>query len=420
MALKDVFKKLTEKKDSTDVIIKDNSDIIPFASEAFPVVKIDNNELSAYKQIPLASLASLGSAFSQMSEGARTVVQTVSKTIETKEQLYVGINPKNVQGVLQRGNFGINGNIMQINPQGKNVVAGRMQFREYSNLPMKETTTTTLPLDPTLMIVAVALMTIEKKLDGIQKSVEDVLQFLKQEKQSKQRGNLNMLSEIMEDYKSNCHNENFCISRTNEVLSIKTSAYQDIDFYEKQIAAELDKSKWLHGSKDAQEVLNYVTYQFAEYQLACYLFAFSTFLDILLQKNFDPSLLESASKKMIVMSDRYHTLYSDCHSKVAKYQLTAIESKVVDSISIAAKGIGKALGSIPVIKDGPVDEALIAAGESISKFNKDAINKNLQSLEVFESNRMNPFIENIESVNLLYSTNNSMITDGEHLYFLQN
>ena len=418
MAFKDFFGKVFNKSNSSD-IMPEKSEIVPFASDAFPVVKLSDSQLSVYKSIPLSGLASIGTAFSQMPAGARTIVETVSKNVTTNETLFVGINPKGVPGFLRENAYGTTGNIIQVNSQGKQVIAGRMRFKAVGNLPVTETTTTTLPIDPTLMIVAVALMTIEKKLDGIQKSVEEVLQFLKQEKQSRQRGNLNMLTEIMDDYKINCKNEQFCISRASEVLSIKTAAYQDIDFYQSQIEIELQKQQGIHGAKDAQSILDAVTYQFAEYQLACHIFAFSSFLCVMLQKDFEVALIENETAKMLAMVKRYETLYADCHTQIAKYQRSAIEAKLLDSVGVVAQGVGKAIGAIPIIKDGSLDEALISAGESISQYNQDAVQRKLNHFETLEVNRMNPFIDNLKTVTLLCNTPNAMITDGENLYVLQ-
>lgn len=418
MSLKDVWKKFSQKNDSENDDLKEVLDVAPLASDAFPVVKMDSERLSAYRAIPLSGLASLGAAFFQMSEGTRTVVQTVTKNVATDEPLYVAFNPKNILGFMRENEYGTVGNIMQVNAQGKQVIAGRMRYKRIDNLPTTETSVTQLPIDPMLMVVAVALMNIEKKLDGIQKSVEEVMQFLKQEKQSKQRGNLNMLTEIMEDYKANCQSETFCVSRLGEVLSIKTSAYQDIDFYQNRIAAELQKKKTIHSAKDAQTILDEITYQFAEYQLACHLFAFSSFLDVLLQRNFDAEHIESMTEKMNAMAERYGALYDDCYRQIAKYQGTAIEAKILGGIGHATKGLGKAIAAIPVVRDGSVDEALISAGDSIEKHNQEALRLRLQGFEVFEDNRMAPFVENLQNVNLLYNTQNAIITDGINMYVL--
>ena len=419
MALKDAWNALIGKQNTTELVPKEESALAPLASDAFPVIKLQANQLDAYKKVPLASIASLGTAFSQLPEGARTVVQTVTKNVATNETLFVGINPKGIDGFLRADANGTVGNIMQINEQGKQIIAGRMRFKPVNQIPVQESVTTVMPVDPMLMVVAVAMMTIEKKLDGIQESVEEVLQFLKLEKQSTQRGNLNMLAEIMDEYKLNCQNEQFCLSRSQAVLAIKKDSHRDILFYQEQIASELQKQKMLHVGKDAQQLIDSVSCQFAEYQLACHLYAYSSFLDVMLQHTFDTAIIEGVTEKMLSMAKRYEALYSDCHSQIAKYQRSSIEAQVVGGIGVAAKGLGKAIAAVPVIRDGPVDEALISAGDSIGKFNREAVKRKLQSFEVFEADRMAPFIENLQSVNLLYNEENSMITDGVNLYLMQ-
>ena len=419
MALKDAWHALIGKSSTTEIAPTEENALAPLASEAFPVVKVQPDQLAAYKQIPLAGLASLGAAFAQLPEGARTVVQTVTKNVATKETLFVGINPKGVQGFLRADANGTVGNIMQVNAQGKQVIAGRMRFKAIDQLPVEESVSTVMPIDPMMMVVAVALMTIEKKLDGIQESVEEVLQFLKLEKQSSQRGNLNMLAEIMDEYKLNYQNEQFCLSRSQAVLAIKKDAHRDILFYQEQIATELQKQKTLHGAKDSQQLLDSVAYQFAEYQLACHLYAYSSFLDVMLQRTFDRAILDGVTEKMITLSKRYEALYGDCHSQIAKYQRSSIEAQIVGGIGVAAKGLGKAIAAVPVIRDGPVDEALISAGDSIGKFNRDSVKRKLQVFETFEADRMAPFIENLQTANLLYNEEHAMITDGVNLYMLK-
>ena len=85
---------------------------------------------------------------------------------------------------------------------------------------------------------------------------------------------------------------------------------------------------------------------------------------------------------------------------------------------MAAKGLGKAIGSIPVIKEGPVDEALISAGIYLGRKNRDTVENSVNTLAAFADDRMSAFIEGLTSVNLMYNAENSMITDGENIYVL--
>lgn len=394
------------------------TDVHDNISDLFPIVQMPKSGMERYKKVPVAGLAALGAAFSQLPQVARTIVQTTTTNIATNETLFVGINPNGVPGYLLENQFGTVGNIMQINEQGKQVIAGRMRFKALDSLPVTETQNTVVPFDPTLMVIAVAVMAITQKLDKIQASVEAVLQFLELEKQAKQRGNLRKLAEIAEDYKSKCRDEAFCTSRNHVVQSIQIMALQDIEFYQEKVGMELQKQKALHLRKEATTLMDSVILEFAEYQLACYIYSFCCFLDIMLRRDFAENTLKNATAKMEKMASRYDELYTECRSQIAQYQRNAIEAKVVGGIGLAAKGLGKAIGSIPVIRDGFVDEALINAGANLGKHNRDIVAKQMTTVDAFEDNRMASFIESLSSINLMYNAKDSLLTDGENIYVL--
>lgn len=106
----------------------------------------------------------------------------------------------------------------------------------------------------------------------------------------------------------------------------------------------------------------------------------------MLQKSFDAATIESATKEMADVVKRYGELYSDCHAQLAKYQRSAIEAQLVGGFGAVTKGVGKVIAAVPIIKGRPVDEALISAGESIGRFNRDTLQKKLETFELFEAN----------------------------------
>lgn len=417
MALKEAWNALIGKTEEKELVITEQSTDIDI-SELFPIVSIPETQMDKYQKIPMAGLAALGTAFSRLPEAARTIVQTTTSEVGLKETLFVGINPKGVPGYLIENQYGTVGNIMQINEQGKQVIAGRMRFKALDSLPLTETATTTIPYDPTLMVIAVAVMAIEQKLDKIQESVESVLQFLELEKQAKQRGNLRKIAEISNDYKLCCNDEAFCSSRANIVQNIQTAAYGDIEFYSEKVAEKLRQKKFLHLSKDTDSLVNSVLHEFAEYQLACYINSYCAFLDLMLRKNFSTDGINNVVSKLSAISVRYQELHSQCHSQIATYQRSAIENKVVGGAGIIATNLGKAIAAIPVIKEGPVDEALISAGKSLGKMNRDSVAEKLESLDAFEDDRSGMFIESLQRIDFIYNAENSIVTDGENLYML--
>ena len=188
MALKEAWKALFEKPESKELAKSDadakadeltENDLKARAitvSDLFPIVEMPETDLKKYRKIPLGSTAVLGAAFSMLPASARSIYTTVTRSLPTDgPTLFVGINPKAVEGFLMENDYGTVGNIMQYNEKGQLQIAGRMRFKAVENLSVSEQTVTTVPFDPVTFAIAVAVMEINQKLDKIQESVEEVL-----------------------------------------------------------------------------------------------------------------------------------------------------------------------------------------------------------------------------------------------------
>lgn len=420
MALKKIFDAFSGKKEKSEQIEENQNARALLQSDQFPIVQMPNSKLSQYKRIPLTEIAALGASFAQLPTSARTIVQTVTSSVPTNQRIFVGLNPKNVPGWLTENQFGTVGNIMQLNKQGKQIIAGRMRFKEITGgMPLTSTTATTIPFNPDTMVLAAALMNIEQKLSDLQKAVEEVLQFLTLDKQTKQRGNLNTLAEIMDEFKQRHNDENLCRLRNIEVQTIKREAQQNILFYQEQIARQLKEQSVLHFSQKAQALLNQIMNEFYEYQLACYLYAYSSTLDIMLQKNFETSVIEATATRIKEHESRYTELYTTCHAQLEDYHKTSLEAQIVGGVGVVVKSLGNMIASIPFLRDGTVDETLISAGESLDNSNKKALEEQMKKFETVQDSRMQPFVENMDVIKTLYHGENNMLTDGESLYILE-
>lgn len=387
-------------------------------SEDFPIYQAADIDLDRYQKLPLMELATLGAAFATLPESARTISKTVTTHIAMDRPVFAGIWPKGVYGAMIDKGLGFSGNIIGTKPQGGTGIVGRMRYELLENgVPTTSTINTVVPFNPMMMAIAAALICVNQKLDALQEKAEEILQFLKTEKRSVQRGNLNMLAEIMEEYKRDCNNEKMCAARFIEVQAIKREAHQDILFYQEQIAGKLKDQKALHVAQKAQELLDAVMAEFYEYQLACYLYAYSSFMEMMLQKNHGAA--SSVAEKMEACAKKYADLYAQCRAQIASYQRTAIETQLLGGLGSAAKSVGQKIAAVPILSKGPVDEALISAGESLGKLNRDAVAKKLEALAPLEDSRMMVFIENIRRMDLLLNRPEAMLTDGENLYIMK-
>jgi len=384
-------------------------------ADGFTVEEISESELSKAKKIPITSLALLGTAFAELPEAARKTVTTVTGEMKRKD-LYVGIRPAKAIGEMAYKDDVTLGHFMRKTEQGKNVIQARMRFKPIDEVSVKNTITTVKPLNPTMVAVAVALMEINKKLDGIQSSIDEVLRFLETDKQAKQRGNLGILAEIMEDFKRKGNDADFCKSRNHTVQEIQRDARQDIEFYKTRIETAVKEKKTFHSQKDVRKYVGSITTSFAEYQLACYLYAYSTFLDTVLRKDFVEGSIDSCRNKITRIAEDYDALFRECRAQIASYQRSSVGNKMVGGIGKTADTLGKAIRSIPVIEKGPVDELLLDAGGVLRDANKDTVKTQVNNLEILENNRMGDFLNGIGIVGALCSRKSAMITDGINLY----
>ena len=228
-----------------------------------------------------------------------------------------------------------------------------------------------------------------------------------------------MLLEILDDFKQNCTNETMCATLNGKVLDIKGLSHKNILFYQEQIAVRLQNQRLIHGTKQAHDFLDSVMTEFREYQLACYIYGFSTFLGVLLQKSFEENFLNSTVHKLEECSSRYCELYDQCREQIAVYQQNAVETKLLGALGTAAKVMGKGIAAVPGLNKGPVDELLTKAGETLDERNKNVATQYLDKFVPMSDNRLHAFIENVHTLDLMYNRPNAMLMDDENLYILE-
>lgn len=162
--------------------------------------------------------------------------------------------------------------------------------------------------------------------------------------------------------------------------------------------------------------MNIVQDQFKDYQLALYILAFSSFLDVMLVGNYDEEYLSGISKKLDNYSMKYRELYTQCYDEISGYSSTSIQSSLLKGLSKTTKAVGKIVEKIPVVGDTQADETLIAAGDKLSDIGTEKIRKQMKQLIERQSDFVRPFIENIDTMNRLGNNPVQLLVDRDNLY----
>jgi len=274
-----------------------------------------------------------------------------------------------------------------------------------------------LVCNPTMLLVAVTLANIDKKLDTLQETQQEMLDFIIQKEKSELKGDLDFLSYVFNNYKHNWNNEKYKTANHIKVLDIRQSAGGKIDFYQERIKKHLGRKDLLHSDKDVQKQLMQVQDELKDYQLSLYLYGFAYFLEILLQENFNTTYLDSITEKIKTIAFQYHELYSTVNTQIEKRTETSLQARVVTGLSFANKAAGEAISRIPIISESKLDENLIETGRKLGAFGKKRVNSTMRQLGECQSICVKPFIDQIDTINRVYNRPITLIFNNETLYW---
>ncbi|MBR0091593.1 MAG: hypothetical protein IJP92_07830 [Lachnospiraceae bacterium] len=266
--------------------------------------------------------------------------------------------------------------------------------------------------------MAAALANIQKKLDTIQETQQEMLDFLIQKQKSELKGNLLFLTDIMKNYKFNWNNKTYKNSNHIKVLDIKQEAEKSIIFSQTKIEKAIAKKSFIHADQDVNKMISKVRSDFEDYQMAVYLFAYSSFLEVMLLGNYDSNYLSGISSKIEDYSFQYRDLYTKSYNQIEKQAKTSVQSILKGGVATASSAMGGALAKVPVLNRSPLDELLIDAGRSLKESGSRKKDSILQQIVDKQSSDVRPFIDNIDMLNRTYSKPLEMVFDRDNLYIL--
>lgn len=373
-------------------------------AEYFPSITREQIVESNSFRISIDELMGLGSAFS-------IVGAEISKALMNSgnmEGLYRCVFPEGVTGKLAKFIDEPKYNIGTI--VNKNGIAGQARWE-----PVKSQSLA-MSFDPISIAIAVVILNINMKMEEIQQTTQEILRFLQQDKESDLEASVNLLADILDHYRFNSDNNLWKGSQLTVVTTIKGKAEQSIIFYRKQVKRIFKDFGVLHVNQQVNKTLRNVQHNFKYYQLGVYLYAYASFLEVVLNGNYQKDYLEHIFEKLMEYSQQYKIDYTEIYNQLESFTKTSVETIALKGIGKASKGIGTAIARIPVVSKGPVDEAMIAVGNSAKKLSK---RHSENTMRIFRNNRdagIQMFMENIEAVNRISNKPVEMLIDKDAVY----
>lgn len=285
-----------------------------------------------------------------------------------------------------------------------------------NNIIESQARLTPLVCNPAMLFAAATLASIDKKLDAIQESQKEMMDFLVQKEKSSLKGDLDFLTDVFNNFKYNWNSDKYKSANHVKVLDIRQESGRRIVFYREQIKRHLGKKALLHSDRDVRKQLEQIQDELKDYQLSLYLYGFAYFLEVLLQENYDAAYLSAISEKIDSLSLQYRELYSTAYSMLEERTKSSLQAKMLSGLSAANKFAGETIAKIPVISKSQLDENLIEAGQKLGGLGEKREKDTMQQLVARQSSDVRLFIEQINAINHIYNGQMTLIFNKETLY----
>lgn len=358
--------------------------------------------------VPIAELSTLGAGVCSLIPALNTVMQT---TTIAANGLYTVAN----MGAMDTLKLATNGNFWGA---FKTAGGASKMVQLQAAGPISATTQAAAAFNPATMMMAVALFSIEQELGKIEEMQKQIISFLEIEKESEIEADVQTLMGVVRKYKLNWDNEHYVASNHKLVLDIQRTARKNMNAYQKKVAEIIGKKQLLVAQTNVKQAFSDLEKKFKYYRLSLYTFSLSSLMEIMLSGNFKEEYITGIKAEIREMTEAYRTLFEKSSLYLEKMGSSALEANVLKGIGTAGKAVGKFIGSIPLIKEGQVDEFLQDGGAHLKK---SAVGMEQEAVHCFAS-ISNPgtlvFVDKMDDMIRIYNHTERICFDDKRIYLL--
>ena len=404
MGIFDKFKKkneVVEQKENQVINEEDNKG-------NYSLVEMNNYMLSDVRKESLSN-NTYSLSLSKLSEISPITVSTANNIKTIMEQ-----NPKTSGNLYCITNLGKNDSLKAMR-DGKTFWGSIKKSDGSSTMAkLKEVNpNNVMALDPTVMMMSVALAGIEQELGEIKELSKQIFSFLEHEKESEIESDLEILNRSISDFRFNLEDEKYLINNHKQVMDIKRTANKNMLFYKKEIKDDLSKDKLFTTNNSMNSIIEDIQKKFRYYRLSLYIYSFSTFMEILLLGNYKNDYLLSKKEELDELDNEYSEVFNNALEYVKKNANKSLEGNVLSGLGSAGKAIGNLAEKVKIKN---VDNWLNEKGDNLKQSGQNIKDDFATKFDDMKESNSRPFINQIEKVDCIYNKTKEIYFDKENIY----
>jgi len=329
----------------------------------------------------------------------------------------------NVQGLYRLANASV-GDALKAAKDGNfwgafKTAQGSSKFAKLQAMsPVSVTTSTNVSINPTTVMMAFALYSIEKQLDNITEIGKQIISFLEIEKESEIEADVETLCSIIEKYKHNWENEHFIASNHKMVLDIQRTARKNMLSYQKLVRDIVNSNKFIIAQAKVKTTYVELMKKIKYYRLSLYTFSMASLTEIMLSGIFQEENVAKAKAEIEKLSLEYRDIFDRCSGYIEKLSERSLENNVLKGVGKASETVGKLIGRIPIIKDGPVDEFLQGSGTHLKENVDNKEHDMLVSFGKISNPETGVFVDKMNDIITIYNHTTEICFDSDKLYLV--
>ena len=358
--------------------------------------------------VPIAELATLGAGVSSLIPALHTV--TATTTIAT-DGLYRIAN-RAVGDTLKMAKNGNAWGAMK-------TAAGGSKLTQLSEAgPIAATSQVTAAINPATMLMAVALYSIEKQLGEIEATQKQILSFLEIGDEANAEADVETLTELIANYKHNWDNALYVQNSHKMVMDIKRAARRNMIAYQKKAEELVAGKKLVVTQGQVKSTLADLEKRFKYYKLSLYTYALASMMEIMLGGNYNEMYISGIKDEIEKLTEAYRSLFEKSSRYLEALGSSALESNVLKGVGTAGKAVGKLIGSIPLVKEGQVDEFLLDSGAHIKESAVDMEKEAVHRFAAVSNPCTAVFVDKLDDMIQIYNHTDEICFDDKQIYLV--